>query len=160
MIEVKVTQDMIREAEEKSQEMGKLKKSITKGKGNVVGFLGEILANTVIKGRIENTYDYDIVTEWGTCDVKTKKCKGKPEDYYDCSVAAYNTIQKCDYYVFVRIQNDLSVGWVLGCYPKEDYFNDAEYLRKGQRQGDNWFTVKANCYNIKIQDLHPIEENL
>ena len=158
MIEVNITQDMIDEAETKSQEMGKLKKSITKGKGNVVGFLGEIIANTVLKGRIENTYDYDIVTTDGTVDVKTKKCKGKPEDYYECSVAAYNTIQKCDYYVFVRVKNDLTVGWILGCYPKEKYFENAEYLIKGQKSGTNWFTVKANCYNIAIKDLHPIQE--
>ena len=157
MIEVKITQDMIREAEEKSQEMGKLKKSITKGKGNVVGFLGELIANTFLKGEIVNTYDYDIDTEWGTHDVKTKKCKDKPREDYDCSVAASNVIQKCDYYFFVRVKNDLSVGWLLGYYPKEDYFNEAQYLKKGQRQGDNYFVVKANCYNMKIEDLLKVD---
>ena len=41
MIEVIVTQDMLDKAHNKSEEMGRLNNSITKGKGNLAGFLGE-----------------------------------------------------------------------------------------------------------------------
>ena len=80
-----------------------------------------------------------------------------PKNYYDCSVAAFNTKQKCSHYIFTRILNDLSKGWVLGWMSKEDYFTKARFLKKGEQDGDNGFIVKADCYNLPIDKLHPIE---
>tara|TARA_R100000152_G_C6778909_1_gene210013 strand:+ start:3203 stop:3685 length:483 start_codon:yes stop_codon:yes gene_type:complete len=156
MIEVKITEDMKKRAWQKSREMGKLNNSITKGEGNIAGFLGEEIANTLVKGNITNTYDYDIIKDGKKYDVKTKRCTGKPRDYYECSVAAFNTRQDCDSYVFVRIENikgKWGRAWILGQYPKDQYFKDAKFLKKGQKDGDNGFLVKADCYNISIKNL-------
>ena len=74
MIEVKITEDMKKRAWAKSREMGVIKNSIMKGDGNIAGFLGEEVANVVIDGTINNTYDYDLVAQDGTkYDVKTKR---------------------------------------------------------------------------------------
>jgi len=156
MIEVDITDGMIEWAKEMAGDLGQLKNSITKGDGNLAGFLGEICANQIIQGSIIGTKDCDIIKDDITYDVKTKRCKDKPEDHYECSVAAYNTVQKCDHYVFVRVKNDLTKAWILGKYDKTRYFEDARYLRKGQRDGDNYFKVKANCYNIAIKDLEEL----
>ena len=155
MIEVVITPKMISLAEEKSKEMGALRNSITSGEGNLVGFLGEILAHKVIGGMLDNTYDHDILLDdfMTTIDVKTKKTSVKPKEYYECSVAALNIHQKCDYYCFVRIKDDLSVGWYLGVFNKKKYFDQARFLRKGQLDEDNNFTVKSDCYNMQIADL-------
>ena len=157
MIEVKITDDMKTRAWRKAREMGKLNNSITEGDGNIAGFLGEEIANEVIKGKITNTYDYDIVDDDELrYDVKTKRCTSEPRGYYECSVAAYNTKQSCDYYVFVRIENvkhKWKRSWVLGAYDKESYFKDAKFLKKGQYDPDNGFRVKADCYNIPINKL-------
>ena len=157
MIEVKITDDMKTRAWRKAREMGKLNNSITKGAGNIAGFLGEEIANEVIGGKITNTYDYDIVDDDGfRYDVKTKRCTSEPRGYYECSVAAYNTKQSCDYYVFVRIENvkhKWKRSWVLGAYDKESYFKDAKFLKRGQYDPDNGFIVKADCYNIPINKL-------
>ncbi len=103
---------------------------------------------------MENTYDYDLVSDCGKrIDVKTKRTNYKPRDYYDCSIAAYNTKQKCDSYVFVRVLNDFSRAWILGEKGKSDYFKEARFLKKGQIDGDNGFRVKSDCYNLKISDL-------
>ena len=40
MIEVELTPDMLSRAKKKAKEMGQLRNSITKGDGNVAGFLG------------------------------------------------------------------------------------------------------------------------
>ena len=40
--------------------MGQLRNSITKGAGNVHGFLGEIITTQELKAEESNTYDYDI----------------------------------------------------------------------------------------------------
>ena len=153
MIEVKITEEMKKKAWRKAREMGEINNSITKGDGNIAGFLGEEVANSIIDGDVTNTYDYDIIKDGRKFDIKTKRCTGEPKSYYDCSVAAFNTRQKCDEYVFVRIENikgKWGRAWILGYYPKDEYFKDARFLKKGQKDGNNNFTVKADCYNMEI----------
>jgi len=88
MIEIKITEEMKKRAWAKSREMGVIRNSIMKGDGNIAGFLGEEVANIVIDGTINNTYDYDVVSKSGIkYDVKTKRCTSPPKPYYDCSVA-------------------------------------------------------------------------
>ena len=147
----------------KARALGKLKNSITKGKGNIVAFLGEEIVNEYLKGEIKNTKDYDIMHNGHRYDVKTKRCTSEPKPEYDCSVAAYNTVQKCDAYIFVRVQQNKTTNkweraWICGYYGKDKYYEDARKLFKGQRDGSNWFKVRANCYNLPISDLNPIEE--
>lgn len=155
MIEVPINDMMILAARDKAVEMGKLRNSITSGEGNIAGFVGEMIAQMVLGGEITNTYDYDLVLPEGVkVDVKTKRTSVPPLPNYDCSVAAYNTKQKCDYYCFVRVHNTFARGWFLGVYPKDKYFEDARYLKAGEVDPANNFTVKANCYNMAIQDLH------
>jgi len=157
MVEVEITEEMKKRALDKAREMGKLKNSITSGEGNIAGFLGEEVANQIIRGQIRNTYDYDIIDYGGEkWDVKTKRCTGEPKEYYECSVAAFNTKQKCHNYAFVRIENingQWGRAWFLGAYKKDDYFNDATFLKKGQIDPSNNFKVKADCYNMPISKL-------
>jgi len=155
MIEIDITPDMLSAAKAKATEMGTLNRSITGGEGNMAGFLGEQVALSVIGGEWCNTYEYDLIMEDGTkVDVKTKRTSVKPKDYYDCSIAKLNTKQECDRYDFVRISNDLSVAWYLGWKGKQEYFDEARFLQKGDTDGDNGFVVKSDCYNIAIKDLN------
>lgn len=156
--EIKITDRMREVAHRKAAEMGTLRNSISKGDGNVIGFLGELAAWSIIGGKIANTYDYDIVLDGNrTVDVKSKRAKVKPLPYYECSVAAYNITQKCDYYCFVRVTNDLDVAWVVGMIDKNKFYERAVYVQKGSIDGNNFFEIKDNCYNIKIQELDDAE---
>ena len=162
MIEVKITEDMKKRAWAKAREMGGIKNSIMKGDGNIAGFLGEEVANVVIGGIINNTYDYDLVSEDGIkYDVKTKRCTSPPKPYYDCSVANFNTKQKCDRYVFVRIENKnkrWGRAWVLGWLTHDNYFKKARKLTKGQKDPSNGFIVRADCHNVAISELNKFED--
>ena len=161
MIEIQITEQMKQRAWRKARQMGQLNNSITKGDGNIAGFLGEEVANNVIKGNINNTYDYDIIKNGVKYDVKTKRCTSEPKPYYECSVAAYNTKQECDYYVFVRLENvrgKWTRAWVLGCYKKQAYFKSARFLKRGQKDGNNGFRVKADCYNMTISKLKAVRK--
>jgi len=157
MIEVQITEKMKKRAWAKSREMGVIKNSIMSGDGNIAGFLGEEVANTIIKGEINNTYDYDIITKGGIkYDVKTKRCTSPPKPFYDCSVAGFNTKQKCDRYAFVRIENKNNRwgrAWVLGWLEHDDYYSKAKKLTKGQIDPSNNFVVRADCYNVSISKL-------
>jgi hypothetical protein len=154
MLEVSVSESIIEMAKVKSVEMGKLNNSITSGDGNLSGFIGEFVVSELIDAEVSNTYDYDLVTKDGIkIDVKTKRTNFTPKKNYECSIAAFNIRQKCDQYVFVRVKNDFSKAWVLGYYPKDLYFQDARFYKKGDLDPDNNFTFKADCYNLKIEDL-------
>lgn len=155
IVEVKITDEMTVAAATKAAEMGRLNNSIMKGEGNIAGFLGEEIARVILGGRTSNTYDYDLVLDDGlTIDVKTKQTTVTPKDNYECSVAEFNTRQKCDYYCFVRVRDDFNVGWYLGVYPKNKYYKDATYLKKGTLDPSNNYVVRASCYNMRISDLY------
>ena len=157
MIEVIITQDMIDTARQKATEMGSLRNSIRNGNGNLVGFIGEQVALHVMGGSEANTYDYDMITEDGRkVDVKTKQTTVKPKTFYECSVAKFNTTQKCDMYAFVRVKNTLDVAWFLGVMDKDKYYEMATPLKKGDIDPSNNFTVRADCYNLKIEELQSV----
>ena len=148
------TLPMMKRAEEKAVEMGTLKNSIMNGSRNFIGFLGEeIMMDYLNVENSCNTYDYDIIYEGKKFEVKTKLTTVEPQPYYDCSIAAYNVKQSCDYYAFIRVKKDLSKAWVLGTKKKDDYFKEARFLKKGQKDGNNNFTVRADCYNLQISQL-------
>lgn len=154
MIEVVITGEMLVTARDKAAEMGKLRNSIINGAGNIAGFIGEAIAQQVMGGVLTNTYEYDLILDNGkTVDVKTKQTSVKPLDTYECSIAGLNTTQECDCYAFVRVKNDFSVGWFLGVYDKKQYMLDSVFMKKGTIDTSNGYTVKSDCYNLKINQL-------
>jgi len=153
MIKIDITDSMRKTAHTKSKEMGVLYKSITRGKGNVFGFLGEEIVRKVLGGEDHNTRDYDLVVNDKKIDVKTKKTSVTPKSNYECSVADVTRKQDCDYFAFVRVLNDQSVGWFLGLKERDEYYNEAVYLTKGEHDPSNNYFVKANCYNLPISSL-------
>jgi len=164
VVERAVTTPIMTKAHEKSVEMGALRNSLTNGEGNLVGFVGEGLVHEYLLEQSQmsnwsNTYDYDIILNGEvTIDVKSKKTGYVPKLDYECSVTALNTKQQCDVYVFTRVKNDMSVGWILGFLPKKDYFDAATLMEKGMIDPSNGWKVKSDCYNVPINELRPINE--
>jgi len=164
IVSLKVDTDIVTHAHKKAVEMGELKNSITKSGGNLVGFIGEGLVHKYLLDNEEtvrwsNTYDYDIVLNNGfAIDVKTKRTNYKPKLEYECSVASLNTKQRCDVYVFTRVKGDMSVGWLLGFLPKDEYFEKANFMEKGAIDPSNGWQVKSDCYQVPISDLRPMDE--
>ena len=154
MQEIKISLDMLDAARQKAKELGKLHNSILKGKGNLAGFIGEQIALSFLGGEWQNTYEYDILLSDGEkVDVKTKQTSVEPLPEYDCSVANYNTKQQCDSYAFVRVKNDFTVGWYLGKIKKDDFLEQAVFMKKGDVAPSNNYRVSADCYNLKIHAL-------
>ena len=157
MEEILIKNDILIQARQKAREMGAIKNSITRGGGNVAGFVGELVCLDLLPlSKINNTYDHDIDFGKFTIDVKTKRTNYKPKDYYDCSVASSSKHQRCSHYIFTRVLNDFSSTWILGWMTREEYFDAARFLKKGEEDGDNGFVVKADCYNVPIKDLYDI----
>jgi hypothetical protein len=161
MIEIPIKKSWIITAEKKAEELGRLNNSIREGKGNKIGILGEILVADYYHNvrkfptKIVNNFDYDLDIDGIRVDVKTKETTVIPEDYFYCSVASYNTSQKCDLYYFVRIMTDLSRGWLLGGLLREDFYEKSTFGKKGEidpTSRHNW-RFRADCYNVPIKEL-------
>jgi len=147
------TDEQKEKACELAKEMGHIRNSITKGQGNFAGFIAEIIVADLLNAKRAPTKDYDLILNDGrTVDVKTKRTTVIPKPYYDCSIAATSTHQGCDLYVFTRYMEG-GVLYILGDCSKEDYFNRARFLKRGEKDGDNGFIVKADCYNLPISEL-------
>lgn len=146
---------LIEKAQRKSKEMGRLNRSITKGDGNIAGFIGEEIARYVYNGKLYNTYDYDLILPDGRkADVKTKRTTvEKILPHYECSIYEEGKFQKCDLYIFCRVNMNTKIAFLIGSLPKDKYFEKAKFMRKGQYDPDNGFYVKHNCYNVSVNEL-------
>jgi len=118
----KVPQLLVEAAIKRSNKLGVLKNSITEGNGNVAGYIGQMLVALYLKGCDVDSFGYDVLKDGVRYEIKTKRCTSEPKESYNCSIANYNTTQKCDYYVFVRILEDYSRAWILGKKKAKDFY--------------------------------------
>ncbi len=153
MQRVEITTTMFHEAERQANEQPLLNNSIRAGAGAVYGFLGELIFVAVKGGEQANTYDWDVVVNGVTVDVKTKCVKSEPHLSYDCSVAAFNTSQACGYYAFVRVLEDCTVGWYLGAIARDRFYEIARFWNEGEIDNRNGWVVSADCYNVPVSAL-------
>lgn len=158
---VPITKETIAFAEGRAKKLGALKNSITGGGGNIAGTVGEIVAlkalGLALKHLVsESNYECDIIDNEGVkWDVKTKRRTVKPSRHFNCSVADFNTHQKCDRYLFVSLLN-LDEGFVLGWISKTDFYKKATFNKKGESDGPK-FKFTADCYNLEVKYLNKIE---
>lgn len=153
-LRVPIRRGWIAEAKERGARLGVLKNSITSGASNIYGMLGERVVAHLTGGELVDTRDYDVLSETGAkLEVKTKKCLHPPRAHFECSCARFNTHQRCDAYVFVRILRDCSVAFVCGFLPKQIFLRDAHELKKGDYDERNKYYVKADCFNVTMTQL-------
>ena len=161
MIDINITPEMLAEATEMANSMGELNNSIRKGTGNLAGFLGEIcFLKCFPYATRDNSYDHDIKVVDKLFEIKTKDRTVVPKPYFECSIANYNTKQKADYYAFVsllRVGQLYTNGYILGFIKKDEYFKKARFLKKGDIDPSNKWTVNADCYNLEIGALRAFE---
>lgn len=157
IVEVRITEEMRQRAEAGARALGVLKNSVTHGQSNIYGKMGELIAHRVVGGDYVDSRDFDIRLPGGrTADVKTKGRAVPPQSHFDCSVSDFNTQQKCDVYVFASVLKDLSMGWVLGWYPKEDFYKDAHFYRQGDHDERNGWTCRADSWGIDACKLFSV----
>jgi hypothetical protein len=138
---------------------GSLKNSITNGKNSIYGSIGEVavahyLVNTLrYKVYYAGAQDYDLLVAGNKIEVKTAKVTGAPKDNYRCNVSCHNTTQGCQYYIFVRVMDDMSIAYILGYITPRELYITAELRHTGEYDA-NGFYFKSDCYSILINKLH------
>jgi hypothetical protein len=167
-VEVLYDADMFEEARTRADRLGRLKNSITGGKSNVWGMLGEDIIATWVDGMIMDDFQYDVLDTTGKkLEVKTKKTTRllPPERHYECSVCNFNAKQRCDAYVFVRIctlyENNRNIAfakaWICGWKEKSEFLKEAQFFKKDEYDPRNDYKVHADCWNMPIGDLNQLD---
>lgn len=161
-LELLVTPNQYERAEKRAKELGVLNNSITHGQSNGWGMLGEeVVRDLLLCTDSDDIYNYDLKTPNGMkLEIKTKKTKMKsrPLPHFECSVCDYNSKQKCDAYVFVRVSTEIPKAWICGYKTKKEFMKEARYFKKGDRDPSNGYKVHASCYNMNISELNPIDD--
>lgn len=157
MIEIDIKKEHIDYAK-KLYSFDNLNNSITKGKSQIYGAIGEIVVAEYYKTnniptKICGDYNYDLIINGQKVDIKTKRTTVPPQDHYNCSVTDYNPDQECDYYYFVRVMQDFSKAFLLGYVSKENFYKKATFNKKGEMDTDQ-FSYRCDCYNLKISELN------
>jgi hypothetical protein len=158
VIELKVTSDQLKRAES-LYDFGVLKDSITSGKSNIYGALGEVVVDDWLNSngrssKIIGDVNFDLLVDGVKVDVKSKKTSVPPLQNFNCSIAGHNVTQKCDFYIFARVHENKKEAWICGWITKDEFFKKAKFRRKGQPDPvlPAWkFT--ADCYNLEISKL-------
>ena len=157
MIKCRISDSTLAKARLRASKLPLLRNSIRKGKGSVVAYIGEEVAKAILKGIIEDTYDYDIIYNRTKVDVKTKERTVAPKLNYNCTVADFNTGQNCDEYAFVSVLSNLKYAWYLGKIDKKQFYEKATFYKEGQVDPDSppnkIFKFRADCYNIATSEL-------
>ena len=161
IIEAKINDNQISRAKN-LYPFDSLKGSITKGKSNIYGALGEIIIYDYFKQQgyrvdFNSTYDYDLVINGFKVDVKTKRGKTIPEPHHWASIPSYNTKQRCHIYMFTKIYEDFSKGYLIGYKVKSDFFEQAKFNKKGEEDWNGW-KFKDDCYNLSFKDLNSFKK--
>jgi hypothetical protein len=159
IIEFDISKEMKSRAFQRSQSMGALNGSVEKGKGNIIGFLGEEVISSYLNVPIVDTYDYDMVYKNVKIDVKSQGCTARPEQNYEVTVYDWNTKQDCDIYVFVRVEkHDNNKAWIVGWEGKEKYFTKAVLYKKGDVDPSNNYLYKSDKWNVEISKLRDLSK--
>ena len=168
MIEIVITPDIIDYASGKLEHVNTrdnlgLSKFGSERKRILIGYIGErIVMKYLDLKHDEDHYHYDLLSDKGKrLEVKTVTCKFKPKPHYWCTVNSHDLSgvykQKADYYIFLRILNDFSKGWILGWICCKEFFKKGEFIQKGKDFGKFQF-VKANATILAIDKLNKFKK--
>ena len=148
--------------------------SIKKGKGLRInqfgaelmrilyGYLGErVIFDLLQLSDIADEYNYDLLVCGKRIEVKSISTKVKPMPHYECLVNSYKEDgvhkQDADFYVFLRIRNDMKVAWIVGYKNCKVFFNEGKFIPKGTNLG-YCILKKCDATSLRIDQLRPFNE--
>jgi hypothetical protein len=157
MIKIQISEDQRLRAND-LYNFDSLNGSITNGKSNIYGAMGEVVFSDIYADRYvrSDCFDYDFLSldKSLSVDIKTKRTTAVPKPFWRCSISAFNINQKCDYYFFMRVSEDLQTAYVLGYLSKQEFFERAEFFKAGDPDPDkpDW-KFAGDCYNVYVKEL-------
>lgn len=161
IVETKFTDEDYANARQWAEELGVLNNSILKGRGNVMGRIGEIVVARYTGGQIVDKFSHDILLPDGrTLEVKSKgtSLRQKPLLHYENAVSKLNDRQQADFYAFTRINMSTKQVWLLGMLSKDAFKEKSRVVEKGFTDVATNFVARESYNAIKIGLLQPLPE--
>jgi hypothetical protein len=168
MVEIIISKEMISKA---TQRVDKFQFDESKGMSRfgsekertLFGYLGEEMVIQYLKIDVaEEDYEFDLLYRSKKMEVKSVSCKFKPPSHYLCTVNSYDLSgvhkQEADYYIFCRILNDKSKGWILGFIECDQFFKKGTFVPKGSNVFPGQRFDKANATVMRIEELRPVKD--
>jgi hypothetical protein len=168
MIEIKVTPELREKAKKLAEPLMKQyannSKSIRKGQGHYFAKIAELAVAEKMGWKHIDTFHADTEAtlengEGRKIELKVKERTVPPRGNYNATVAAANTKQVCDYYLFCSTIKD-DVVYVVSIIPKKEFMDRATFRKKGELdpdgpRGQNW-KFRADCYNMPYEDMRQV----
>ena len=130
-----------------------------------VGLLGEYTVKKMIGIDTFNLngFDggYDLTINGRKIDIKTMGRTVDPQDHYVNNFIAYQQDFDCDFYIFCSLNKENSTLTICGYQDKKTLLEVADFFPEGSiryRDDGSKFKMKAPTYEIKNQDLKPINK--
>ena len=149
----RTTEADIAEAKRRAQRQGVLKSSVTKGKGRMTGFLGEVAFGKMFPeacyvGGESFSHDYEIFGK--TVDIKSASCSKKPQENFNASVIKGEGVKlPADIYYFMWVQKNMRRVYLGGWCPASTIEKPKFYKHKGDGDGYG-FKYHAGGYRFPI----------
>lgn len=149
-------------AAKRSEQMGVLANSFTRGEGRMAGMLGEIAIEKLLHGQISylgsKSKAYDLQALSGeTIEVKTKRAGRIPELDYNASVDHKQTFMfQNDLFVFLRCHSSLNKLWILGWLTTRSFKRMATFKKAGESDGAG-FAFRSDNWVLPIGKLKPMQ---
>lgn len=168
MIEINITKEMIKSAQDRADKFSFNRKELSKfgaeKSRTVFGYLGEeIIKDFLGIKTITDSYDYDMEYKGYKLEIKTISCKFKPLPHYLCTVNSHDVNsmykQDADYYIFTRIINDQSKGWILGYMKCKEFFEKGSFVKMGTKIADGVNLDHAHATTLEISKLHRFKQD-
>jgi hypothetical protein len=67
--------------------------------------------------------------------------------------------QNADYYIFTRIINDKSIGWILGYMKCKEFFEKGNFVEMGTKIADGVNLDHAHATTLEINKLHRFKKD-
>jgi hypothetical protein len=162
IIDVFVTQEMIKEAEARIEYFDKKYKhkngvgTYRKEKNQkMTGYLAEAAVNhkfDKLKYYTEDDDRHDFISKAGiTFNVKSLGCKCRPKPNFVANVYTDGKYFS-EWYIFARVKYDFSVVWIAGIIPKDEFLKKAVIREKGY-QGAN-FVYREPRFELEFNKMY------
>lgn len=143
------------------------KRSFRGPQGYQVGIVGELvimdwLEKTGKNWRATFNTRYDLEVDGEKWEIKTKERTVDPEDWYDCTVPAYNhDHQRADRFVFVSVTSSgksnsmdrFKRAFILGTITYDELDRRGTHRTPADAPDNNGWVPTIECYNIPITEL-------
>ena len=174
---MQITEEILLEAEKRTEDIPILKDSIRGKDANLIGSIGEVIFEKFIQEHglsleketgEQEKYNHDYVIEGKfTVDVKTKERSVVPKSHYDCTVAQKTLDhQKPDFFYFISLLKKKDVlleakfteGFMLGATDELTLYRKGDVWKEGEVDARNGKRIRVDCQSIEIYNLIGNEE--